>query len=507
MVSTDVAVAPAAARSQLRGLLEREGLVVGVVAAFAVSVAYRLPLRVAQDAWLALVAGRQVVHYGIPASDALTYWTAGRHWIDEQWLAQAISYAVYSVGGLKLFALSHVALVVFAISVAGVTARRRGASPRATAWTTLVSAYLLGLTAGHVRTQSFAYPLFALVLAVVLDDDRRPSRRVLLAIPVLALWANLHGSVVLGAVLVGLYGALVLLHRAEAGARRTVGAMLLAGSLLALIATPWFVGTVAYYRSTLFNSAFKDVVAEWRAPTLSVELLPFYLLAGGGLWLLGRCSRRFTAFDRLALLVLIVLSFAAQRNIAWLALGAVPLLAPALDDVLPRRSAPIRGRANVLVAAVGCVFACLVVAGSALRSESSYLSSWPSAAAAAVAGAAQADPAARIYANEQYADWLLMTEPQLRGRLAYDARFELLSRSQLTAVFDWRNRLGPDWERAAEGARVVVLSLPSELGQERALLAHSGTRALYRDRTVSVLLRPRKSSPASAMRMSNDPKR
>ena len=494
MASTEVAVPRAAARSRLLVFLEREGLVVTVVSAYAASVAYRLPWRVAQDAWLALVGGRQILHHGLPGTDSLTYWTAGRHWVDQQWIAQALSYSLYSLGGLKLFALTHVALVVLALGLVVVTARRRGASPRAVAWLTISVCYLFALAAGHVRTQSFAYPLFALVLLLLLEDVRRPSRRVLLVLPVLVLWANIHGSVVLGAALVALHGGLLVLRRGAPGAIRSRGGLLVAGSSLALVATPWFVGTLAYYRSTLFNTAFKSTFSEWQPPTLSPSFLPLYLLVGLGLWLLGRCHRRFTAFERLALLLLIGLAFAAQRNIAWLALGLVPLLAPALDEVLPRPSRPMRAQANVLFALAAGAFACFALLGSAVRPESWYLEPWPAGAAAAVARVAKHDPATRIYANEQYADWLLMIHPELTGRIAYDIRFELLSGKQLTAVSRWRNQIGPGWASAADGARIVVLALPSERTNERALLARPAVRVLYRDSGIAVLLRPRPGS-------------
>src|SRR5438876_592360 len=173
MASTDVAAVPCArrrSRSGLISLVHREGLVVGVVLAYAASVAWRLPLRVGQDAWFALLGGREVLHHGLPSTDGLTYWTAGRHWVDQQWLGQAGSYALYSVGGLKLFALSHVLLLTGSLAIVCIAARRRGASPRAVAWVAVVAVYLLALSAGHVRTQSFAYPLFAVLLLLLLDD-------------------------------------------------------------------------------------------------------------------------------------------------------------------------------------------------------------------------------------------------------------------------------------------------------------------------------------------------
>jgi hypothetical protein len=492
MASTDVAAVPRArSRSRLLPFLEREGLAVGVVVLYAASVAFRLPWRIAQDAWLAVVDGRQIVHHGVPGADTLTYWTVGRHWIDQQWIGQAISYAIYSSGGMKLLALSHALLVTLALGLAVYAARRRDASPRAIAWVSLTSIYLLALAAGHVRTQSFAYPLFSLVLLLLLDDVRRPAKRVLLVLPLLVLWGNVHGSVVLGATLVALYGALLVLQRSRAGSARARGGVLIAGSMLALIATPWTLDTLDYYRATLFNSAFRNVVSEWRAPTLSLALLPLFLLAGSGLWLLGRSRRSFGSFHALALLLLIALAFAAQRNIAWFALAAVPLLAPALDEVLPQPTRPLRARANVAFALATGLFACFALLSAATRPEGSYLRLFPDRGGAAVARAAWLNPNAHIYANEQYADWLLTVHPELEGRIAYDIRFELLSQAQLTAVARWRNEVGQHWASAADGARLIVLALPSEATIQRDLLARSGTKVLYRDSRISVLLRPR----------------
>ena len=40
-------------------------------------------------------------------------------------------------------------------------------------------------------------------------------------------------------------------------------------------------------------------------------------------------------------------------------------------------------------------------------------------------------PGARVWATEQWADWLLWEDPQLEGRIAFDARVELLTEAQV----------------------------------------------------------------------------
>jgi hypothetical protein len=45
--------------------------------------------------------------------------------------------------------------------------------------------------------------------------------------------------------------------------------------------------------------------------------------------------------------------------------------------------------------------------------------------------------------------------PELRGRLAYDVRFEVLTRAEVTRLFAWRN-FAPGWRRVADPYAVVV---------------------------------------------------
>ena len=63
-----------------------------------------------------------------------------------------------------------------------------------------------------MRAQNSAPLLFVAVVSLLVTDARAPSRRVLWVVPLnSALWSNLHGTVVLAAVLVAAAGVLRLL--------------------------------------------------------------------------------------------------------------------------------------------------------------------------------------------------------------------------------------------------------------------------------------------------------
>jgi hypothetical protein len=91
----------------------------------------------------------------------------------------------------------------------------------------------------------------------------------------------------------------------------------------------------------------------------------------------------------------------------------------------------------------------------------------------------------------RFADWLLWTRPELAGRIAFDARFELLSNNELDRLYRLQNRLTPQWKSAVADHRLVVLPRGQGSATARALMMQDGLRRIYRDRSVVVLLRPR----------------
>src|SRR4029077_6400292 len=93
---------------------------------------------------------------------------------------------------------------------------------------------LLVVSMWQVRTQSLPFPLFVAVVVLLALDARTPSSRVYLVLPLLCVWANVHGSIVLGVALTAVRG-LDLLAK---GSRRR-GAALAAAAPLCLLASPY----------------------------------------------------------------------------------------------------------------------------------------------------------------------------------------------------------------------------------------------------------------------------
>jgi len=394
-------------------------------------------------------------------------------------------YGLWRVGGLKLALLVHAALSVGALAGAAAFARRLGASARSTTWICIPVLVTYYPGASVMRPQSFAYPLFVATFWLLARDAGKPSRTVYTVLPLLVLWANLHGSVLLGAALVSLAGVVGIARALSGNGRRMPWHAL--GLTLApwpcVLASPYALHLPAYYEKVLRGTGFSRFVTEWAPTTLTAVTVPLYLLALGGLWLLGRTRGRLSMFEKLAFLATAVLAFQAVRNIVWFGLLALMVMPALLDEVRPVAVEP--RRLNRLLATVVAAGAVVAVVGVAANGASWFQRDFPPAAADAAAAAA--GPHGRVLATSPYADWLLWTHPELAGRVAFDARFELLTSGQLLQAARFLARSG-NWTATAHGYRAIVLGKQDD-NQLRAALVRSGQARVVRVSRDIVVLR------------------
>ena len=410
----------------------RNGLLLSITGLYAAALAAFGRVIVSIDSWLALVVGRLVAAHGLPTHDSLTVFAHGRRWVDQQWLAETSIYELERLGGIRLAVGVHVLLLVASLAGALVLARRREGGTKTVALVTVVALFPLLVSSLQLRTQTFAYPLFVALLALTARRKALTWSRLAIAASILCLWANLHGSVILGATLLALRGAADLVDDVRGRGRpRLISLAALTVPWPCLLVTPFPLGIPHYYATTVFNSSFSQYLRQWQPTTLSLASLPLFVLAFGFVWLVARRSG-FSRFEKLAGFVLVALALLAVRNWVWLSLGAVALFPAALDRSAEKRLRAVPIPLNQVCAIVGSLLA--VLAALVLASTRSLTSTFPDPAAGAVARLAAAAPADRIFASARWGDWLLWKEPQLAGRIAYDARAELYTPQQLRTI-------------------------------------------------------------------------
>jgi hypothetical protein len=481
-----------AARIRVLDALEQNTFVVLVLAAVGALQAALSRVAIGSDSWYTLIGGRLVARSWLPHHDALTVFSAGRSWVDQQWLAHLVLYGLWWAGGWPLALLALLGAYVVAFAIAAAAARALGASERSTA-PLLLACILLGITNSGFRAQTPAYVLFALVLLLLLRDERSPSKVVFAALPLLVVWANVHGSVVFGAGLVALRGLTVAVEnvRVRAPVRRW---LLRAASLAALpwlctLASPYGLELPGYYHRILDNPTLSGFLAEWQPTTLKSQPFFFALLLVG-LWLVFRQRGALGLFAQLALVAAGLGGLLALRNMIWFALVAAAVLPSALDHLWRPRSAPRHRRINLGIASAALLALVVIATATASHGRAWYEHAYPRAAGDAVASAAAADPDLRVFADGRYADWLLFDHPGLRGKVAYDVRYELLTAPELHRLFAFVTRRGNDWPAAARGYGLLVLDPSSEQGIADYYVGREHARVLYRDANVVVLQLP-----------------
>jgi hypothetical protein len=474
---------PALARNRLVDVVVRESPLVIALACSAAVLFGHLAMQFAADSWLNLLSGREIVEHGLPHHDALAVVSRGHEWIDQQWLAHLFYYGAYLVGGLGFVA--RVNVVVFLVAVGAVYwfARRRRAGAVAVV---LCSVPMLILGIEFIRAQVLAEPLFVALIALLASESRRRTPRVALAFPILVLWANIHGSVVLGAVLVATLGCVELARgsrRADAATVRAIA--LIALPLPCILASPYGSALVTYYKATLHNPEFSRHLTEWASPTFG-SLAGVLLLATALLTavLVARRPRELTAYEVAVLAITLLGALQAVRSIVWFVIAAGMLVPELLSRELGRAEpdrGPTPGQRAVIVFAAGA--ATFLAALSVAHPGPALANDWPPGAQRAIDAVLRSDSHARVLASYDVADWVLFESSLARGRIAFDGRWEILNRTEFLGAM----RLLGGNPRLARGYRVVVVRPASSWQLYHWAATRPGAEVRFRSRRLVVL--------------------
>ena len=125
-------------------------------------------------------------------------------WHNVPVLAELVSSVLHDLGN-RLVVPVHLGLVALTLAVLGSAARARGASDRWAA--TAVGGVVVGSLPALVivRAQTYSLAMFAVLLALVISQSRKPDSRIWWVVPLVVVWANLHGAVLLGVCVLGAY--------------------------------------------------------------------------------------------------------------------------------------------------------------------------------------------------------------------------------------------------------------------------------------------------------------
>jgi hypothetical protein len=321
----------------------------------------------------------------------------------------------------------------------------------------LVSALVLIGTAPTVlvtRVGLFSLALFPVLVLLVYEDARAPGRRIWLTIPLLALWANLHGMVLAG---VAVLGAYLLLDRARRDPLLSVGVG--AASIAAIFLTPELWRTPLYYKGVFDNLAAARGLGLW-AP---LGVRPFdvaYVVSGLALLL---CARfRLRLWEWMACLALAADSIHTARTGFFL---LFVLAYPAARGVRLRAPSPVG-----LVAAT-CAF---VVLGAAMFASGRHVSNTELARRAAATHEV-------VLADPLLGEWVEF----FGGRIWVGNPIDAFRQSDQRLYLDWTAG-DRDGRGAVDHAQLVLVEPTSAAGKAAAAdprlerVASSANAVLYR---------------------------
>lgn len=385
------------------------------------------------DTYWHIATGRWILEHGrVPTTDPFSHTLPGAPWTAHEWLSDVALALVHGAAGWGGIA----ALTAAAFGAAIGLLTRFLLNEMAPARALLLAALGVLMTGDHLlaRPHILAMPLMMLWMAGLVGARDRERAPPLWLLPVMALWANMHGGFTLGiAFAAALAGEALLGARAVSPLRlRRVGTQWGVFLLLAVgaaLLTPHGVQAFLFTWQVMTQLGHTlQQIGEWRSPDFHrFQPVMLWLLAGMGLVLLQ--GLRLPPVRTVLLLGLVYLALKHARNVELLGLVG-PLLvarsfgaqwrrqqagpAPAgLLEGLSRRFCAPATRAQVAVFAAVVLAAPLVL--HQLRPAAPPEAVAPVAALAAAEAAGAKGPVLNAY---RWGGWLIYrgTAPFVDGR-------------------------------------------------------------------------------------------
>ncbi len=411
--------------------------------------------------WLAAL-GAAIVHAGRLPSSVPYAAAPSNDWVNVPVLGELVFHWLEALGGDRGLVLAQAVAVTSTLVLLLRDMRAAGAPDGARALVLIALPFAAVSALLVVRAQLFSLPLFALTVLLLRSEARQASRRVWLLVPLVALWSNLHGAVLIG---VAVAGAYLVLERARRERWTALGVLL--ASCAALFATPGLGRTADYYLGVFHSEPATSGFGLWAPLSLRSPLdVLFLAVAIPFLWFAVRARPK--AWELICLATLGAATIHVGRNSIWLVLFVATPAALGLAGTRVRRA---RGAGGVVQACAWCVPVLLVVFGLARTPTQT------------VAGAALRSQAARLAAAAP-----ILADSEDAEQLALDGRRVWIA-NPIDAFDRTEQRLYVDWlQGSAAGDPIlrghgVVLVQVDSAAQQR-LARNRAYREVGRDKAA-----------------------
>lgn len=160
---------------------------------------------------MSLCAGRDVINNNLGEPDQWSFLTHGRIWVNQGWLSHLFLYSSYLVLQEWGPLLTRALLLIISLTVIMVMSLRLGAS---------AESVLLAMTLGtlgtaplmSIRAENFAVLYFVLLTSILTASASWGGLRYCFSLLVILVWANSHGTFLLGCAMIGVRTAVAILR-------------------------------------------------------------------------------------------------------------------------------------------------------------------------------------------------------------------------------------------------------------------------------------------------------
>lgn len=227
------------------------------------------------DLWGHLRFGLDTLDAGaVVQSDPYAYTSEGVPWINHEWLAEVLFALAWTGGGVAGLVLLKAFTGAATLALLCRPLVARGVPPARIALVLgLLCTPLLVPFFAMVRPQIFTFLLYAAVLLIIRRAEEGAYRTLWAAPPILALWVNLHGGVLAGLGMLGLWG---LLHVVGHWSARWKLFWPLLASPLALLFNPYGPDLPFFLLQTA--TVPRPDIQDWQPLALVSRLGPAYLV-------------------------------------------------------------------------------------------------------------------------------------------------------------------------------------------------------------------------------------
>jgi hypothetical protein len=439
-----------------------------------------------------------------PTHDIYSFTVHGSPWIAYEWLGEVVMALAWRAGnlhGLAVLVLAIISVIILGIFYLAYLSSRNTKSAFA------ACAVLLPLSAisWTLRPQLLGY-FFLIITLIVLKRFRQGHRKSIWILPLIfLLWANTHGTFVLGFGVLGIYW-LSGLKEFQLGdiygprwtpRERQQLELIALLSLIASVITPYGTRLAAYPLEMAGSQPMIiQIVQEWQPLALSASYGKLFLVLFLAFWVLVVARRSRIRLEEMALLLI-----AAAETImhARFMVLFVPVFAPLLAELITPWFPPYDETKDHPVLNFGLVG--LIIAGMAVffpsntRLNQQLAGEMPAGAVRYLAAHPDLGPTFNYFFWGGY----LIQNHRHDDKVFIDGRLDIYEYSGVLADYMSIMSLKPDVESLLSKYHVRSCLIPPEDPLAILLGSSPGWKQIYRDGTSVIFIRSgARSNPANA---------